>query len=72
MRGWLGQNCYYKGDIFVKIIEDGDKAVDNFVNAFMKIFNNYKDIVIECNEIFEKKENNTKPFHYLKLYIILF
>lgn len=43
---------YYgdRGDIFEKIIDDENKAVDNFVDEFMKLFKNYEGLIIKCNE----------------------
>jgi hypothetical protein len=46
---------YHEGDIFDKIINDENKAVDNFVTAFMEVFENYKKVIIECNEILNKE-----------------
>ena len=55
---WLKYDFYYKNDLFDKIIEEGgvEKAAEGFVEKFMVIFENYKDIVILCNKSLENKK----------------
>ncbi len=55
---WLARKDYCSGDILKKIISDGDKAVDNFVDTFMEVFDKYQDIVIKCNEELSKKNKS--------------
>jgi uncharacterized protein (DUF488 family) len=55
---WIRWEWHYKGDIFNKIISDDNKAVENFVNTYMKVFEEYKDVVIKCNEILDNENKN--------------
>ncbi len=53
---WLYWDYYHEDDIFDKIIADGNDAEKKFVDAFMGIFDNYKDVVIECNKELDKPQ----------------
>ena len=46
---------HYKGDIFDKIIEEGE-AVDKFVDRLVQEFKKYKDVIVKCNEILDNKK----------------
>lgn len=55
-RSSLAYTIYHEDDIFEKIIEDGDDAAEKFVDAFMVVFNDYKQIVIDSDHIFKQKK----------------
>lgn len=52
--GWLRWDyCSKTGDLFDIILLDDntEKAAESFTNEFMRVFVEYKDVVIKCNEI---------------------
>ena len=57
---WLRYGYYYDGDLFDNIIDnfggDTDKAAIRFVEGFMEMFEKYENVVIKCNEILNKNQ----------------
>lgn len=51
---WLKYGLYCDGDLFDKITKDGDDGINKFVDAFINVFDRYKDVVVKCNEILDK------------------
>lgn len=54
---WLKKGYYDRGDFFEKIIgcSNVEEAAEDFSVSLLKVFHNYKDVIIKCNEILDAK-----------------
>lgn len=51
---WLQHKVFFKGDFCEEVIsyETIDVAAEEFSRNFLSIFNNYKEVIVKCNEFF--------------------